>query len=334
MVAAPAVPRPVRWWEESAGAIVVGSPTAPGNIVIGQMAGGGNATGTVDFSGQTSFTANVNDLLLGSATVGNAAGTLSLAANNTINATSIIVGNSTQTDNQSVTSALHLGAANTISTGVLTVGGQLSDGTLDIPIGGSLTLGSNALPTNLTVGETDAATASNAQAQMKLTDATFNATLSNLSVGIKTDGGIGNTNGNETGTLSGGNAGAVVIGSPNAPGNIVIGQVAAGNGTATGTVDFSGQASFMANVNNLLLGSAAGGNASGTLSLAASNTINAATIVVGNATQADNEQFTNALHLGASNTISTGTMTVGGQRSDGLVDIPVAGSLTLGTQRR
>ena len=317
----------------SAGAITVGSQANPGNITIGHMAvqnTGGYVTGTVDFSGQTSLTANVNNLLLGTAEGGTATGTLKLAVTNNITANTIRVGYSTTNDNQASTSLLQLGASNTISTGELTVGGRLSNGTLTLAPGGSLTLGTIAVPTNLTVGQTNASTGQTQTGTMNLAAATFNAVLSDLTVGERL-GASGN--GSSIGTLTGGTAGTVVIGSQASPGNITIGHidVPGTGGYAVGTVDFSGQGSFTANVENLLLGATEGGTSSGTLKLAATNTINANTIRVGYSTANDNQNSTSLLQLGASNTISTGTLTVGGQLSNGKLTMPSGGSLTLGT---
>ncbi len=311
----------------TAGNIVIGSPALPGTITIGQVSGGGGGYGTVDLSGENSLTANVTTLLIGNASAGTAGGSLSLPANNTIDATTVRVGYSTLNDNG--TSNLHLGAMNTIVASELTIGGQKSTGVLDIPKGGTFNLGSVATPTNLTVGETDAPTATSFQGTANLSGSAFNATLSALTVGVKTGGGSGPQTGSESGTLIGGTSGNVVVGSPQAPGSIVIGQVASGGG-GYGTVDFSGETSFTANVSSMLLGLANSGTAAGTLSLGQTNTINAGVVRVGYSTS-DSTPGTSSLHLGASNTIQANEFTIGGRQANGTLDIPTGGAFTLGS---
>ncbi len=150
---------------------------------------------------------------------------------------------------------------------------------------------------------------------MKLTGATFNATLSNLSVGIKTGGGSAI----ETGTLTGGNAGNVVVGSPTALGTVTIGQ-STGGGSATGTVDLSGQTSFTANLTQAIVGQ----SGTGLLKLAATNTINTQTLIVG-----DNGSGT--LVLGNQNSLLVGNMQVGNSYANAGISIPAGGAITIGS---
>jgi hypothetical protein len=309
------------------GAVSVGSAGSLGKIVIGHTATGGSSTGVVDLSQQASFSANVSSLLLGTAEVGGASGTLSLAASNTINAGTVRVGFSTQNDNG--TSALHLGLSNTVSANEFTVAGRLSNATLDMPNGGTLNLGTVAAPTNLTVGETDAGTATSFQGTMQLANGTFNATLSSLAVGVKTGGGSGSQTGSETATLVGGSSGNIVVGSPAAPGTITVAQVANGGG-AFGTVDLSGENSLTANLSSLLIGTAASGTATGTMSLPVNNTITATTIRVGFSTAGDTQTGPNSLHLGMNNTVNAGELTVGGQQSNASLDMHNGAILNLG----
>ncbi|HWA98184.1 MAG TPA: hypothetical protein VG713_06810, partial [Pirellulales bacterium] len=314
----------------TAGNIVIGSPASPGTITVGQVSGGGGGFGTVDLSGESSLTANVTTMLVGNAAGGTATGILSLPASNTINATTIRVGYSSAGDTQSSPNALHLGMNNTITASELTIGGQQSNASLDMPSGGTLNLGLSGTPTTLNVGQTNAPTASSFQGSMQLSGGTFNANLSSLTVGAKAGGGNGTQTGSETGTLAGGNAGNITIGSPNAPGSIAIGQVASGGG-GFGSVDLSHENSLTANLSTLLVGNAAGGTATGTLSLPAVNNITANTVRVGYSSVNDMQSSPSALHLGMSNTITANEFTIGGLRSTGTLDIPVGGTLSLGS---
>lgn len=315
----------------NAGAITIGSPAAPGNFIVGHVAapnGGGKANGTVNFSGQTSLTANLNNMFIGTSEFGFATGTVKLAATNNITANTIRVGYSTN-DTQTNVSTLSLGLTNTILAGDMTIGGRYSSANLDIPVGGSLTLGSIAKPTNLMIAQTAAGTDSTLGSTMNLTGSTFNATLSNLVVADRFSLA---GNGNWTGVLTGGVAGDITIGTPAAPGNFIVGHVAApnGGGKANGTVDFSGQASLTANLNNMLIGTSEFGVATGSVKLPATNTISANSIRVGYSTN-DVQTAASSLSLGMHNTINTPEMIVGGPLSIGNVDIPVGGALTLGS---
>jgi len=310
------------------GAITIGSAGNLGQLLVGHTSGGGNSVGSADFSHIPTLNAALNGLLVGTSEKGIATGTLKLAATNNIIASTVRVGYST-IDTQSTASTLSLGMNNTINTPEMIVGGQLSAGNVDIPVGGSLTLGTVAVPTNLAVAQTGAGTDTTLGSTMNLANATFNATLSNLTVAdrFSTAG-----NGNWIGTLTGGNAGAITIGSPSAPGNFVVGHVAApnGGGRANGTVNFSGQTSLTANLNNMFIGTSEFGFATGTVKLAATNNITANTIRVGYSTN-DTQTSVSTLSLGLTNTIIAGDMTIGGRYSAANLDIPVGGSLTLGS---
>jgi hypothetical protein len=298
----------------SSGNIQIGTPQTPGSILIGQVTAGGGGYGTVDFSGETSVTTNVSSMLLGSANGGTAAGTLYLGQTNMIDAGIVRVGYSTS-DSSPGTSSLHLGANNTIVANEFTIGGRQASGTLDIPAAGSFTLGSPAVPAVLSVGAGDAQSNQAVSGSMKLSNATFNATLSSLAVGVKTGGGTGS----ETGALLGGNGGSVVVGSPGALGTVAIGQ-SIGGGSGSGTVDLSGQAGFTANLSQMIVGQS--GN--GTLKLPATNTIDTQTLIVG-----DNGSGT--LAFGKQNSLLVDNMQIGNSYSNASVTVAAGSMNTIGS---
>jgi len=311
------------------GAITIGSVATPGNIVVAHgVGGGGAANGLVDFSRASTLTANVSQILVGVGEGAYATGTLKLAVSNNITADLIRVG-AQSTELISASSTLALGMNNTIVTPDFSIGGRYNGSSVTIPVGGALALGSVATPTNLTVGRTDLNTNFALASSLNLSGAAFNANLSSLIVGERLGGG---GSGSTTATLTGGNTGAITIGSVAAPGNIVIGHTSvSGTGaSAVGIVDFSGQTSLTANVTNMKVGTSEGGAANGTMKLAVSNNITANSIVVGSNALAIQTQVS-TLALGQSNTIITPALTIGGRYSNGALTIPVAGSLTLGS---
>ena len=63
------------WIGGNAGSVQVGAVGSNANFYVGRtLAGGGNATGTVDLGGMTSLTAYLNTLSVGTANTGSATG--------------------------------------------------------------------------------------------------------------------------------------------------------------------------------------------------------------------------------------------------------------------
>ncbi len=308
----------------NAGAIDVGAAGNTANFLVGHVSGGNTSSGNVDFSGQTSLTASLNHLYVGTSEVGTATGTLMLAATNTIDAHAIRVGYSTN-DSNTGSNVLALGNSNAITTNEFTVGGNLSNGSVTIPANGSLSLGTSLARTALSIGQSTTSTAFAFNGSMNLSSSTFNAFLGSVVVGEKTLGG----GGGDVGILTGGNAGAIDIGASGNSANFLVGHTSGGN-SSSGNVDFSGQTSLTASLNNLYVGTSEVGTATGTLKLAATSSIDAHAIRVGYSTN-DANNGPNLLALGNSNTITTNEFTVGGQRGTGSVSIPSGGTLNLGT---
>lgn len=302
------------------GDLEIGNPGALGNLSVGwNFLPGTHAAGILDLSGVNQFTGDLDQLLVGQAENGTSQGTLMLAQTNVIDATSIKVGNAVQSDNAAFTSILTLGTSNTITAGEFIVGGTRSQGLVDIPVAGVLTLGTVSDRSDLVVGRNEVGgTADTSVGIMDLSGSTFNAHLSDLVVGLK----IGNGSAAADGTLLGGNAGAIHVGAFGAKGNVRIGQRLT-SGTGTGVVDFSSQDSFTAVLDEMTVGQ--GGT--GTLSLPATNTIEANTILIG-----DNASGT--LHLGAVNTIEADDVSIGNGTSNATVDMISGVSLALGTALR
>lgn len=294
------------------GSIAIGDPNARGNAYIAYTVNGGSTQATVDFSRLGTLQAYVGDFAVAKAPTGSASATVSLAASNTIDASNGI------TIGQSGNATLTLGKTNTFLTPQLTIGQDYSNSKVSIASGGTLNLGSPSQRTSVSIANQNINTNSSYVAKLDLSGATFNAYLGDLIVAQK-DGGPGDTHG----TLLAGNAGAVDIGDPSLPGNFYVGRSVNG-GTATGIVDFSGLHSLTAHLNNLVIGQALSGNAQGTLQLAATNSITANNIIVG---QSGNATLT----LGHTNTILTPQLTIAQDYSDSTVSLPSGGTLNLGS---
>ncbi len=307
----------------SRGAVVVGSPSARGNVYVGYSVNGGSATGTADLSNLTSFQATVNDFFVGKNLAGSATGTVLLPPTSSINAAnSVVVGYGGGGNN-----TLTLGrTSTTLLTPQLIIGANGSTALVQVAPGAAVTLGSPAQRTSLTVADNNY----NNQyvgytSELNLTGAVFNAYLSQLIVGQK-DGGPGGS----SGTLLGGTGGAIDIGPAGNTANVYVGNSITGGGNATGLADLSGLTSLNANLNTLAIGTAASGSALGTLKLPATTTINANTIVVGDNLATPNLN-TSTLVLGLHSTILANQVSIGQDFTNGLVQIPSGGTLALGS---
>jgi len=264
---------------------------------------------------------------IGTSEVGTATGTLRLAATNSIDAKDIRIGYSTN-DANTGTNLVALGAANTIKANELIVGGNLANGSMTIPAGGSLNLGTNLARTTLAVGKTTTTSPFAFSSSMNLAGSTFNAYLGDVTVGEKTQGGGGGV----TGILTAGNGGAINIGAPGNTANFLVGHTSGGN-SSSGNVDFSGQTSLNASLNHLYVGTAEAGTSLGNLKLASTNVIDANSIRVGYSTT-DGTSGTSFLTFGNSNTITTNELTIGGPIANGSASMPAGGTLNLGTDAK
>lgn len=162
---------------------------------------------------------------------------MTLSPTNTINALTIVIG-----ENGGNTSTLALGNSNTILTNQLTIGQNAANGSVTIPSGGTLTLGSAAQPAALSIGVSNAATGGSYTGTLNLTGATLTAWL-----GAVTIGNTSGTSGSETGTFTISNqaanyinASSITLGSSQGTGTLnfgggvlYAGSIAKGGGTAT-----------------------------------------------------------------------------------------------------
>jgi hypothetical protein len=132
----------------SSGFVNVGAGGNTANIYVGYViTGGTGATGTVNFSGLSTMTANLNRLWVGVTTgSASATGTMWLPATSSINASSIYVGIG---DGDGT---LNLGKTTTITTPEIKVSQNYGVGTITAPAGSTVAIGSAGARTNLSVG--------------------------------------------------------------------------------------------------------------------------------------------------------------------------------------
>ncbi len=281
------------------GSISIGASGNTARMVVG----GTRSVALADFSGLESFSANLNQMLLGVG--GSSRGTVKLAETANIDARRILVGDGS-------TATLTLGNDTTIVVDDFDVGANYSTGTVDVPNGGTLALGTPERPTNLSIGKGTWDSNVTRYCKLDLTGATLVAHLDNLVVGRKD-----NRSGYYNASLAGAVDGSVALGRPDDPGRMIV----AGE-RGTGLVDFSGLDSFTAHLDKMLLGAAP--NANATVKLAEVNAIAAEQIVVGDRSPA-------VLELGQENTVETGELRIGANYSTSTVTVPNGGTLNLGT---
>ena len=315
------------------GNVTIGSAATPGSIYVGRMITAGvnqSLSANVDFSGLASVTATVGNFIVGTnqTSSGAATGTMALAAGNNITATLIDVGDTTAGN-----SSLAFGLNNTVVTTTFQIGQNGGHGSVTVPSGGTLNLGTTAKPASLNVGNYTIDAGSTATGTLALTGVTFNAVLSNLVVAQKTGGG---NYGTETGSVSGATGGSITIGSASTPGSIAVAQTLASgvNYNTVGNLGLGGLSSMTANVSffNVGVGLANTGGASGTVTLPATNNITAQTIDIGDWTVGNSGvPAAGSLALGRTNTIQAGNFYIGNTAGSGSVTIPTGGTLTLGS---
>lgn len=308
------------------GDLTIGTAAAPAVFQVAKVTNGGSATGIVNLGGMNSLTADLTTMELGVSQGGRALALVTLPQNNTIRGQSIMIGHSTNDGNWDNNVTLTLGQNNTVEVQELTVGGRHTGGTLNVPVGGTLNLGTASQRTSLVVGRLDISTNGTTAASVNLSGAVWNAHLSGLVVAEKTLGGSGSANG----TISGAAGGNLVIGTAAAPAVFHAARTVNGGG-ATAVVDLSGLDTVTAHLTQMRLGEAIGGSALGLVTLGHTNTINADSIVIGSSTTNNDVGNVSRLRLGVVNNIQTPVLTVGGPQSSGMVDFAAAGSLTLGS---
>jgi hypothetical protein len=254
---------------------------------------------------------------------GDAIGVLNLAAHNTIDANSIVVGSGAGPQ----TATLRLGLTNDVTATQLIVGDGWSNAAVTIAGGGAVTLGSPAKRTNVQVAVGNINNDTSYTSRIDLTGGSFTGYLGDLVVAQKD----GSANWPLTGSFVGAAGGSVDIGAPGTnTANVYVGRNLSNTGPTSGTVDFSGLATLTARVNTIAVGTATGtADSTGVLNLAQSNTIDAVSIVVGGKGKHDN-----VLRLGNANTILVDEWLIGQDNANGSVTIPSGGSLNLGSPTR
>ncbi|MDF1754814.1 MAG: autotransporter-associated beta strand repeat-containing protein [Verrucomicrobiales bacterium] len=179
---------------EDNGTLEIGSPTSRSHLRIGynNALTGNHAVGTIDLSNAASFTATLDELILGERLTaaggsnGTAKGDLHLAATNTVDSTVVLVSQSEMYINQPK-STLTLGASNTFKADTFTVGGNRANALVEFAApGGVFNLsGSSVSETDLIVGKVILATGNPTTGILDLSGGTFNATLDEFDIAYK-----------------------------------------------------------------------------------------------------------------------------------------------------
>ena len=160
---------------------------------------GTHFSGTLDLSGVTTVDINVGELAVASmdSSVGPAqgapTGVLRLGQNNTIQANTILIGDSSNVGGPNGT--VTFGANNDVTAGLVVVGGSKGTGRADIAGGGTLNLGTTSNPADLYVGRQPVWTGGGANGTLDLSGGTFHATLGTLTIAEKEASGSGTTTG-------------------------------------------------------------------------------------------------------------------------------------------
>lgn len=215
------------------------------NLYVGVRIAAGTLTAsdsTLNLSALNSATVNVGNLFLGH-NIGNGnggltRGTVLWATNNTITASSSIQIGSTRSNGNSGTSVMTFGSGlNTVITPNFVIGGAKSIATVGISAGGTLMLGSDSAPTNLTLGDNSGiGTGTTARGTLDLTNGTFIAWLDTLVLGNKNGGG---TSGKGEGFFTSGTSSDNSLRAT----SIIVGDLSAGSTTAargTGVLTWNG----------------------------------------------------------------------------------------------
>lgn len=202
----------------------IGDSANPTALYVGRRDANTATTfqGRLDLTGVATFSAHLSDLLVGSAVAvgadqGQPYGELLLAADNTITATNIVIGESPGVGLGSVTSRIGLGASNVIQAATLTVGGNKASratggGVLDfLAPGGVLNLGASASRVNLTIGNQTVGTGGGSIGIMDMTGGAINAFINQLVIGTKPNAATGATSGTFTMTDGVVDANSVVL---------------------------------------------------------------------------------------------------------------------------
>ncbi len=166
----------------------------------------GSSNGNMDLSAGDQFNAYLSTVRVGvetgasgSGSSGNAVGSLKLAAVNAIDADQIIVGRVDGPSTATYTGSMTLG---TTSTSMLAnswlIGGDKSTGTVTLPSGATLDLGSDTQRTDLWVGYKEGGTSKDSTGTLNLSGGRVTAYLSDLNIGRS----LASSAGQPTGTVT------------------------------------------------------------------------------------------------------------------------------------
>lgn len=208
-------------------------------------------TGTLNVSALSQFTANVDTIRIGHASTNQAGiGNLILAQNNEITAgTSITLGTTANSGNTSAPSTMVFGSgSNTVYTRSMTIGGNKSRATVTVAAGGTVNMpGFGANTMDLLIGSYGNTGTGSQTSSLDTTDGTLLASFNQLTIGQKTGGAAGGTNGvlTVTGTGNAISTNGIVLGR-------VDGNNTAGTVATSGTINFGG-GTFLVN-NDIAMG--------------------------------------------------------------------------------
>jgi fibronectin-binding autotransporter adhesin len=177
---------------------LAGRNVAGANLVVGRNAAGTGSfvTGTLNLSNAATFDATLDQFHIGvkgDTEAGRARGLVALAADNTITANTITIGQSGDTGATAAgeQSQLHLGGGtSTISAATLLIGDRKTTGLIDFATpGGTLNLGTAASPVSMILGQKSVATAANPAGIVDLRDGRANIFASTITLGRMTNNG-------------------------------------------------------------------------------------------------------------------------------------------------
>jgi len=270
------------------------------------------ARSNVDLSGLTRLEATVREFNIATTIASGVTGELTLADENTIDATSISIG--VASGSQGATGRLHMGGINTFLADDVLIGGSYSNADVDVPAGSTVNLGADDSRARLSIGKGTTNTNSTYRATLDLSGAAVNAYLSDLTVGHKNP-----QPGGQYGTFLGGNSGTISIGTATATANLVVGDY------AHGTLDLSGMESLVANLDEMRVGI----YRTGDVSFPTAVNLDAREITIG-----DMSSGNGIVTWGRDNTILADEILIGGSYAHANVTTRAGGTFDLGSADR
>ncbi len=177
----------------AAGPVRIGSGTSHA-FEVGRKTTGGTTLGTADFGGTSGVAINVGNMNLGvqssgtPAPTGNTTGIVTLSQNgdNSVVATTLLIGDSPSPGNTGFVSRLNLGPANNdIFANTMTVGGAKSRAEVNVPTGATVNFAARdgVGGMNLRIGFNNSGTSAVSEGTVDLRGATVNALLNSVVIG-------------------------------------------------------------------------------------------------------------------------------------------------------